>query len=161
LSERWWRRRKRRLTWFSDLKDSDATDRQVRNQNRKPNCPSASDCPNSSSEANSHFDKVEPLKISFQKSRLPEDPEPLVDIIEEDDAIVVVAGLLGVRKEDLQIHAAHCSLTISSETSEHKYYRELALPAATEPETAVATFKNGVLKVRLKKLAVNAQPLTE
>ena len=160
MSERWWRRRKRRLTWFSDLKDD--TDRQVRNQNRKSNCPNASDCPNNSKrEASSHLDKVDPLKISFQKPRLPEDPEPLVDIIEEDDSIVVVAGLLGVRKEDLQIHAAHCSLTISSDTSEHKYYRELALPAATEPESAVATYKNGVLQVRLKKLAVDAQPLTE
>jgi HSP20 family molecular chaperone IbpA len=159
LSERWWRRRKRRLTWFSDLKDN--TDRQVRNQNRKPNCPNASDCPNSNNEASSRLDKVDPSKISFQKPRLPEDPEPLVDVIEEDDAIVVVAGLLGVRKEDLQIHAAHCSLTISSDTSEHKYYRELALPAATEPESAVATFKNGVLHIRLKKLAVDAQPLTE
>ena len=159
MSERWWRRRKRRLTWFSDLKDN--TDRQVRNQNRKPNCPNASDCPNSNNEASSRLDKVDPLRISFQKPRLPEDPEPLVDVIEEDDAIVVVAGLLGVRKEDLQIHAAHCSLTISSDTSEHKYYRELALPAATEPESAVATFKNGVLHIRLKKLAVDAQPLTE
>jgi HSP20 family molecular chaperone IbpA len=159
LSERWWRRRKRRLTWFSDLKDD--TDRQARNQNRKPNCPNASDCPNSKSETNSHLSKAEPLKVNFQKPRLPEDPEPLVDVIEEHDAIVVVAGLLGVRKEDLQIHAAHCSLTISSDTSEHKYYRELALPAATVPETAVATFKNGVLQVRLKKLVVDAQPLTE
>jgi len=133
----------------------------VRNQNRKPNCPNASDCPNSNNEASSHLGKAEPLKVSLQKPRLPEDPEPLVDIIEEDDAIVVVAGLLGVRKEDLQIHAAHCSLTISSDTSEHKYYRELALPAATEPESAVATFKNGVLQIRLKKLAVDAQPLTK
>ena len=161
MSERWWRRRKRRLTWFSDLKDSDDTDRQVRNQNRKPNCAGSPDCPNSKNEANSRSVKAEPLKVNFQKPRLPEDPEPLVDVIEEDDAIVVVAGLLRVRKEDLQIHAAHCSLTISSDTSEHKYYRELALPAATEPESAVATYKNGVLQVRLKKLAVDAQPLTE
>jgi HSP20 family protein len=131
----------------------------VKNQNRKPNCPNASDC--SSSNNDTSFRKTEPLKISFQKTRLPEDSEPLVDVIEEDNVIVVVAGLLGVRKEDLQIHAAHCSLTISSDTSEHKYYRELALPAATDPESAVATFKNGVLQVRLKKLVVDAQPLTE
>jgi HSP20 family molecular chaperone IbpA len=139
----------------------DDTDRQVRSQNRKSNCPDACDFPSSKREANPRFHKIEHLKVDFHKSRLPEDPEPLVDVIEEADAIVVVAGLLGVRKEDLQIHAAHCSLTISSDTSEHKYYRELALPAATEPESAVATYKNGVLHIRLKKLAVDAQPLTE
>jgi HSP20 family molecular chaperone IbpA len=131
----------------------------MKNQNRKPNCPNASNC--SSNNRETSFHKTEPLKLNFQKPRLPEDPEPLVDVIEEDNAIVVVAGLLGVRKEDLQIHAAHCSLTISSDTSEHKYYRELALPAATEPESAVATFKNGVLQVRLKKLVIDAHPLTK
>jgi len=164
LGERWWRRRKRRLTWFSDLKDD--SDCRMKCPDPNANWTEASGfSKNSRSESNSdrkpHLRKVEPLKLGFQKPHLQEDPEPLVDVIEEDDAVVVVAGLLGVRKEDLQIHAAHCSLTISLDTSERKYYRELALPAATDPESAVATFKHGVLHVRLKKLIVDAQPLTE
>jgi len=133
----------------------------MKNQNHKPNCPDASDFPCSNHKADSRLRKAEPLNLDFEKSRLREDPEPLVDVIEEEDAVVVVAGLLGVRKEDLQIHAAHCSLTISLDTSERKYYRELALPAATDPESAIATYKNGVLHVKLKKLTVDAQPITE
>lgn len=164
MGERWWRRRKRRLTWFSDLKDN--PERRIKCPNPKSNWTEASGVSkNNNSESNAHesphLRKAEPLKLSFQKPHPQEEPEPLVDVVEEDDAVVVVAGLLGVRKEDLQIHAAHCSLTISMDTSERKYYRELALPAATDPESAVATYKNGVLHVKLKKLTVDAQPLTE
>lgn len=162
MGERWWRRRKRRLTWFSDLKDD--PDRQRKYPSPKANWTEASGFYQSNTEknahVNSHLRKAEPLKLNFQKPHLQEDPEPLVDVIEEDEAVVVVAGLFGARKEDLQVHAAHCNLTISLDTDEHKYYRELALPAATDPESAIATYKNGVLHIKLKKLIV-AQPLTE
>lgn len=164
MGERWWRRRKRRLTWFSDLKDD--PDRRMKYPSPKSNWTEASGFsqnskPETNANVSSRLRKVEPLKLGFQKPRLQEDPEPLVDVIEEDNEVVVVAGLFGARKEDLQVHVAHCNLTISLDTDEHKYYRELALPAAADPESAVATYKNGVLHVKLKKLTVDAQPLTE
>ncbi len=162
MGERWWRRRKRRLTWFSDLKDG--SDRRMKRPDPKSKWTEASGFDKNdnceSDEHNNTLRKVEPLKLDFQKFHLQEDPEPLVDVIEENEAVVVLAGLFGARKEDLQIYAAHCNLTISLDTAERKYYREFALPAATDPESAIATYKHGVLHVKLKKLAV-AQPLTK
>jgi HSP20 family protein len=89
-----------------------------------------------------------------------EEPEPLVDVVEEDGTVVIVADLPGMKKEDIQLHATQCSLTISIDTQERKYNKELTLPIDTDPESAVATYKNGVLQVRLKKL-VHAQVVTK
>jgi HSP20 family protein len=85
--------------------------------------------------------------------------EPLVDVIEEDSEVVIVAELLGIKKEDVRIHATKGNVTISVNTMEFRYHKGLALPVETNPGSAVATYKNGVLQIRLKKLAAT-QPFT-
>jgi len=80
-----------------------------------------------------------------------EDREPLVDVLEEDEDVVVVAELPGVEKEDIRLHAGEDHLTISVDTSDRKYYKELVLPVGVDPGSARAVYKNGVLEVRLKK----------
>lgn len=78
--------------------------------------------------------------------------EPLVDVIEKDDEIVVVAELPGVEKEQIQINATEKSLTINVDTLGRRYHKELELPSTIDPKSSKATYKNGVLEVRLKKV---------
>jgi len=111
-------------------------------------------------DSNPRFRRFENPQPSFYGSEFHEEREPLVDVVEEDSEIVIVAELPGVKKEDIQIHAAQRNLTISVDTMEHKYYKEVALPVETDPESAVATYKNGVLQIRLKKL-VDTQIFTK
>jgi HSP20 family protein len=82
--------------------------------------------------------------------------EPLVDVIEEKREVIIVAELLGVKKEDVQIHATKDNVSISVDTLEFKYHKGFALPVETKPESAMATYKNGVLQIRLKKLAATS-----
>ncbi|RLI09151.1 Hsp20/alpha crystallin family protein, partial [Candidatus Bathyarchaeota archaeon] len=42
-------------------------------------------------------------------------------------------------------------LTISVDTEKRKYFKRLELPAEVDPKSAKASYKNGVLEVRLKK----------
>jgi HSP20 family protein len=84
---------------------------------------------------------------------------PLVDVIEEEREVVVVVELPGIKKEDVQIRATKGNVTISVDTVEFKYHKGLALPVETNPGSAVATYKNGVLQIRLKKLPAT-QPFT-
>jgi HSP20 family protein len=79
--------------------------------------------------------------------------EPLIDVLEDKDEIVVVAGLAGFRKEDLKIHAEHKHLILSAEAVDHKYHKSLNLPGKVIPSTMRTTYKNGVLEVRLKRAA--------
>jgi len=83
--------------------------------------------------------------------RIKEEREPLVDILEEDKHVVVVAELPGVEKEEINLFAAEDALTISVDTANRKYHKELALPAKVDPKSARASYKNGVLEVRLTK----------
>ena len=78
--------------------------------------------------------------------------EPLVDIISEEDKVRVIAELPGVEKEDIKLHATSRSLTISVDTPQRKYYKELDLPEEVDPKTAKSTYRNGVLEVTLKKV---------
>jgi len=98
------------------------------------------------------------LKPSFRKRpweppfSLKEEREPLVDVIESDDEIRVVAELPGVEKKDINLYATSNTLTINVDTEERKYHKELELPAEVEPKSARSTYKNGVLEVKLKKV---------
>lgn len=78
--------------------------------------------------------------------------EPLVDVIEEDDEIVVVVEIPGVEKDQIRLNATKRVLTIDVTSPERRYHKELELPSPIDPKSSKATYKNGVLEVRLKKV---------
>ncbi|RLF16624.1 MAG: Hsp20/alpha crystallin family protein [Thermoprotei archaeon] len=80
-----------------------------------------------------------------------EETEPLVDVMDEGDYIKVYAELPGVNKEDIKLNASEDELIISVDTEQRKYYKEVKLPARVKPDTAKATYRNGVLEVKLEK----------
>ena len=82
---------------------------------------------------------------------LKEEREPLVDVFEENDSIKVVAELPGVEKEDINLYAEGDKLTISVDTPERKYYKELQLPTEIDPNTTSTNYKSGILEVVIKK----------
>jgi HSP20 family protein len=84
--------------------------------------------------------------ISMQERR-----EPLVDVIEEDDDVKVVAELPGVEKNDIRLHVTDQTLTISVNISDRKYHKKLDLPVEVETSTARSTYRNGVLETVIKK----------
>jgi len=81
-----------------------------------------------------------------------EEREPLVDVISTDNEVKVVAELPGVEKNDVQLHGTESSLTISVETPQRRYYKEVELPVLVDPKSAKSTYKNGVLEVTLTKI---------
>jgi len=78
--------------------------------------------------------------------------EPLVDVIDHGDSYEVVAELPGVEKKDIKLHAADDALEIRTE-NERRYFKEVPFKTPVKPETAKATYKNGVLSVRITKKA--------
>jgi HSP20 family protein len=80
-----------------------------------------------------------------------EEREPLVDVVETEDQVKVIAELPGVEKDDIKLNATEKTLTISVDTERRRYYKELQLPVEVDPESAKASYKNGVLEVQLVK----------
>ncbi len=77
--------------------------------------------------------------------------EPLVDVMETDDKVSVTAEVPGVKKEDIDLEVTENTLTIKVDTKDRKYYKEVELPCEVDPNSAKATYQNGVLDVELKK----------
>lgn len=76
--------------------------------------------------------------------------EPLVDIVEEDEKVEVVAELPGVEKKDIQLFATEQTITINVDTPERKYHKKLELPTKVDESSAKSTYQNGILKIIFK-----------
>ena len=77
--------------------------------------------------------------------------EPLVDVVEGDKQIRVIAELPGAKKEDIALTAQGRTLNISAETPARKYRKEIELPTLVESKAAKSTFNNGILEVTVPK----------
>jgi HSP20 family protein len=87
-----------------------------------------------------------------------EERKPLVDVVDTDKEIHVVAELPGVEKTDIKLHGTDDSLTISVDTPQYKYYKDIELPAKVRVQESKSTYKNGVLEVVLPKVETNNNP---
>lgn len=91
---------------------------------------------------------------------------PEVDVFERDGRLVVRADLPGMGKDDVRVEVEGDNLILRGERREEQeeeregYYccerrygaftRSIPLPEGTNPDTAQATFQNGVLEVSLE-----------
>jgi len=93
--------------------------------------------------------------------------EPLVDMKETEDSVIIEVELPGLNKEDIQLKATDDSLEIKGESkkiveeakegfirkerSYRGFYRRISLPIKVKPEEAKAKYENGILRVELPK----------
>jgi HSP20 family protein len=77
--------------------------------------------------------------------------EPLVDLFDEADKIVVIAEIPGVEEKKIKIELRDDVLELKAEDSDKKYHKEILLPSKIKKESLHSTYKNGVLKITLTK----------
>ena len=77
--------------------------------------------------------------------------EPLADVMDADSQVRVIVELPGVEKEDIKLSGTEDKLTISVDTPQRKYFKELELPAKVDSKKATSKYKNGVLDVTIPK----------
>ncbi|MGB9816013.1 MAG: archaeal heat shock protein Hsp20 [Desulfurococcaceae archaeon] len=87
------------------------------------------------------------------KPSIVEEREPLVDVFESENEVTVVAEMPGVDKDkiDVKVTEDGKTLIINASNGGRKYYKEIELPAKVDPSSAKASYKNGVLEVKLRK----------
>lgn len=90
-----------------------------------------------------------------------EEREPLVDVVDTNGEIRVVAELPGVEKEEIELHGSEDSLTITVNNPERKYFKEIELPTKVNVRQARSGYKNGVLEVILPKTKNEKKPQGE
>ena len=77
--------------------------------------------------------------------------EPMVDVFEEDNHILVLAELPGIGKDDLEVEVKEDVLTIAAERGEKKYRKEVLLPCPVEKSKIQVTCNNGVVEIKCPK----------
>jgi HSP20 family protein len=92
---------------------------------------------------------------------------PSVDVWEDNENVYVESDLPGFEKKDIEVNLKNEFLTISankeqekeekkkeyyrSERYRGKFYRELDLPSSVDPDQVKVNFKDGVLKITMRK----------
>lgn len=79
--------------------------------------------------------------------------EPMVDVFDEDNEVVVVAEIPGVEANDLQLEVRDDILLLAASHGDRKYSKEVLLPCAVQPDTIKSSYHNGVAEIRLAKAA--------
>ncbi len=98
--------------------------------------------------------KVEPfgnIKKSPKGPVVEEEREPIVDVFDETDHILIVAELPGIEEADIKTEIKDDILNIIAEKGEKKYKKEVLLPSKVKAEPISSTYKNGILEIKLKK----------
>ncbi|MFQ5878832.1 MAG: Hsp20/alpha crystallin family protein [Dehalococcoidia bacterium] len=80
--------------------------------------------------------------------------EPLIDLFDEGDTLLIVAELPGVNEKDIRVAVDGGHLKLSTTTTQRCYFKDLPLPCPIDGEMVKSTYKNGVLKVILCKASV-------
>ncbi len=85
------------------------------------------------------------------KIKITEEREPIVDVFDEKDYILVVAELPGVSEESIKLELKGDILILEAGDEKRKYSKEILLPAKVDFESKEEIFKNGILEIKLKK----------
>ncbi|WP_269850959.1 archaeal heat shock protein Hsp20 [Methanosarcina horonobensis] len=78
--------------------------------------------------------------------------KPLIDVLESEEAVHVIAEMPGIEKENIQLNATDLILDIETLDGNPKYSERVELPVKVDPQSAKATYKNGILEVTFKRL---------
>ena len=97
---------------------------------------------------------VEPFGNVRKTSKGPaveEERQPLVDLFDEKDHVLVIIELPGIEKEHINTEIKGDILTLSADDGDRKYYKEVVLPKNVDAGTLKSKYKNGVLEIRIEK----------
>ena len=93
------------------------------------------------------FGNIKPSHRGIEPS---EGREPLVDVMSEKDKYKIFAELPGVEKDQVKLDVADDSVQIKTD-DEKKFYKMIYLDSTIDPDSAKASYKNGILTLELDK----------
>lgn len=162
MSNPWWRRRKKKNPWFNDIYDelerlgeliddtmNKAFDETYENSSLKRNRSKGFSI-KFSSDGKPRFEEIN-RRQNWDEEDDVDGRDPLVDLIDDGENLIIFVALPGVDKEAIDLRVTENCLTFSVDGSDFEWYDELKLPAKVNPKLAHASYKNGVLEVKLSK----------
>lgn len=98
---------------------------------------------------------VEPfgnIKKTPKGPKVEEVREPISDVFDEKDKVMIIVEMPGVSKKDIKLELKSDILEISAVSGEKKYSKEIFLEVKSlKAENMTSTYKNGILEINIKK----------
>ncbi|MBI4288688.1 MAG: Hsp20/alpha crystallin family protein [Chloroflexi bacterium] len=91
------------------------------------------------------------IKKSEKGAEIAEVREPVVDVFDEGDTLLVIAELPGVNEKDIKVEAKVNIMELTAGTKDRKYSKDLLLPCEVEAAPIKSSYRNGVLEIKLTK----------
>jgi len=91
------------------------------------------------------------IKKTAEGPKVEEEREPMTDLFDETDEMVIIAEMPGIEESDVKIDLKGDILDISAERNSRKYHKELLLPSKFDKEQMKMKYNNGILEIRIKK----------
>jgi len=82
---------------------------------------------------------------------------PQTDVVEDEGNLRVIVELPGVDKKNIEVSAKETFLTVTTNHDTYKYKVELPLKVTTIPKKIKASFKNGILELKLPIVKTDKQ----
>ena len=91
------------------------------------------------------------IKATEKGAVVAEVREPIVDVFDEGERLVVIAELPGVEENNIHLEVKDDILDITAEGKDRKYSKEVLLPSPVDAKSMETSYKNGILEIRLRK----------
>ncbi|MEI6062478.1 MAG: Hsp20/alpha crystallin family protein [Bacteroidota bacterium] len=91
------------------------------------------------------------IKKTPEGPKVDEEREPITDIFDEKDEIVIIAEMPGIDQDEIKIDLKEDILEISASGKNRTYRKEMLLPVKTIMANLHHKFTNGILEIRITK----------
>jgi HSP20 family protein len=78
--------------------------------------------------------------------------EPLVDVFDEGEQLMVLAEMPGVEARDVKVALRGREMELSASRDEWRYHKSFELPSPADPGTVKLSEKNGIVEIRCAKV---------
>jgi HSP20 family protein len=91
------------------------------------------------------------IKKTPEGPKVDEEREPITDLFDEMDEVVIIAEMPGIEESDIKTDLKEDILEISAIGKNRTYRKELLLPVKVVLKNMSHKFTNGILEIRIKK----------
>ena len=91
------------------------------------------------------------MRSSAPTLSLIKEKQPVVDVFDEEDYLLILAQLPGMGEKDVNVKAEDNTVTITAENAVKKYLKTIKLSSYVMKGAVKFTYRNNILQAKLKK----------
>lgn len=100
------------------------------------------------------IDQFGNIRRTESGSIVSETREPVVEVLDERDEVVVIAELPGVEEQQIDVAVRAGGIEVSAAGRGRRYHKRVLLPSPVIAGSLTSSYRNGILEIRCRKAGV-------